>query len=207
MVTSKGNGQVSLDSPCAAASAGVLWVSTRRMAAAKLFRHGARGTEVSPWLQQHCRGGDVLLPVCLLELQHQHNRLQLCPSGKRSSAALVKGQTSSTTKWMVKHFCWTELSLIWLSPIFISLQKCRYSLFPVQPDQLVGGWRFWLRCKCLHLWICFHADFHISYVLPLAVYFLVFFWLVQSYSWTTIFKNSFQLIICIPLKASCNFSG
>lgn len=78
---------------------------------------------------------------------------------------------------MVKRFSLTELSLIWLSALFISLQKCRHSLFPVQTDQLAGGWKTWLECKCLHLWIKFlgaHADFHISHVF-IAAYVVIFF--------------------------------
>lgn len=84
-----GNGQVSVDSPRAAARAGTFWISERRMAASTLFRHFGTSTVVPLWIQQHCRRGSFLLPVCLLELQNQHYRLQLWASGKRMSGALV----------------------------------------------------------------------------------------------------------------------
>lgn len=57
----------------------------------------------------------------------------------------------------------------------------------------------------------------LSYQLCFAIncLFCSIFWLVKSYSWTTIFKNSFQFTIrqkqwvniCSLSNASCNFSG
>lgn len=81
-------GQVSVDSPAAAASLGTLWGSARKLAARGIFRQHHWCIKVPQRLQQHCWGGVFLQRVCQLELQHQHNGPQLRASGRTTSGVL-----------------------------------------------------------------------------------------------------------------------